>query len=201
MVAIFLDFSFTSSINLSALSFSYFSRWNILISLWFLKSSIRYVLSTPALNICSVATFPILFPKVLAASEAKGIIISANKESFQFWKNITVSKPIKVKPSLNKLRTAVLIKFVIWPTSLVKVDINFPVCLLSINLVSADIRLFNISHCKFFLTSSETPIIKTFATYKDKPFVANAIIIIIGINNISVWSFSINIFFIAGSRR
>ena len=42
------------------------------------------------------------------------------------------------------------------------------------------------SHCKSFLTSSETPIIKTFAMYKDTPLVANAIIIKIGIIKINV---------------
>ena len=73
--------------------------------------------------------------------------------------------------------------------------------MLSINFVSAEIRLRSISHCRSFLISSETPIIKTFAIYRDDPFVANATIIKIGIINISVWSFSINIFLIAGSKR
>ena len=73
--------------------------------------------------------------------------------------------------------------------------------MLSIIFVSAEIRLRSISHCRSFLTSSEIPIIKTFAIYKANPFVANATIIRIGIINISAWSFSINIFSIAGSKR
>ena len=72
------------------------------------------------------------------------------------------------------------------PTSLIKWFINFPVCLPSINSVSAEIRLSNISHCKSFLTSSETSIIKIFAKYKDKPFIAKATIIKNGISNINV---------------
>ena len=90
---------------------------------------------------------------------------------------------------------------VIWVTSLVKCPINLPVWELSINFVSAEIRLASISHWTSFFTSSETSIIKIFAKYKDKPFVIKATIIKIGITNISVWSFSINIFLIAGSSR
>ena len=56
--------------------------------------------------------FFILTPRVLAAKLAKGIIIRDISESFQFCKNMTVSKPIKVKLSLNKFKIAVLNKFV-----------------------------------------------------------------------------------------
>ena len=33
----------------------------------------------------SVDTYPILLPKLLAAIDAKGIIIIATKDNFQFW--------------------------------------------------------------------------------------------------------------------
>ena len=56
------------------------------------------------------------------------------------------------------------------------------------------------SNCNFFLTSSPTFIIKIFAIYKEIPFAENAKIIKKGINNNKDWSFSKNIFFIAGSK-
>ena len=46
---------------------------------------------------------------------------------------MTHSKPIKVKESLNKFNTPVATKLIIKPTSLPKLVINFPECLLSIS--------------------------------------------------------------------
>ena len=58
---------------------------------------------------------------------------------------MTDKRPIKVKLSLNKFRITVLTSPVIIPTSLVTLVINFPECLLSIDLVSALIKEENIS--------------------------------------------------------
>ena len=108
------------------------------------------------------------------------------RDNFQFWKNITDNSPIKVKVSLNIFNITVLIKLVRRPTSFVKFEINFPECLLSINFVSASIKLSSIFTCTSFLTSSETPIIITLAIYKDRPFTENAVTINIGIIIINV---------------
>ena len=53
-------------------------------SLATLNISIKYDVKTPAKLICWVATFPIRFPNVLAAIDARGIIMIARSESFQF---------------------------------------------------------------------------------------------------------------------
>ena len=76
---------------------------------------------------------------------------------------------------------ATLTRFVIMSTSLVKLVINFPECLLSINWVSAFINEENISVCISFFTSTETPIIIILARYKEAPLMVNAIIINEGI--------------------
>ena len=81
-------------------------------------------------------------------------------------------------------KIATLTRFVIIPISLVKLVINFPECLLSINFVSALIRDLNISTCISLLTLSETLIIKSFARYNELPFAKNAKIINPGIRNI-----------------
>ena len=81
----------------------------------------------------------------LAKKAAKGIIIIAIKDNFQFGKNITVRRPIKVAESLTKFKKAVLTKLTIIPTSLVKRDINSPVCLLSMKCVSAEVSDLSIS--------------------------------------------------------
>ena len=94
---------------------------------------------------------------------------------------MTANRPIKVRLSLDKLRMAVLIKAVIIFTSLVRFAINFPECFLSTKSVSACINEANISVCTSFFTSSDTPIIITFAKYNDKPFRLKAKIINPGI--------------------
>ena len=61
----------------------------------------------------SVVTLFILLPSVFAETLAKGIIIIDIRASFQFCRNITNNKPIKVKLSLNKVSSALLSKLVI----------------------------------------------------------------------------------------
>ena len=90
---------------------------------------------------------------ILAAKLAKGIITIEINANFQFWKNITVKRPISVKVSLNKFNKAVLIKLVINPTSKLKFAKNSPVCLLSIVCVSTFINDFTKSTWTFFVTS------------------------------------------------
>ena len=62
-------------------------------------------------------TLLILFPRVFEAILAKGIMIIEIRASFQFCKNITVSKPMRVRESLNNVKIALLNKFVICVTS------------------------------------------------------------------------------------
>ena len=130
---------------------------------------------------------------------ASGIIIIAIKDSFQFWKNITKSSPIKVSPSLKILKKASASILVIWSTSKLRFEMYFPVCLLSMICVSALINDFNISIWSIFFTSSDMCIIKILAWYRAIPFVEKAIIIAIGIIIIKVLSLLRKIFSIAGS--
>ena len=49
------------------------------------NGSIKYDVNIAALFICWVVTLLILFPKDFAAKLARGIIIIAIKDNFQFW--------------------------------------------------------------------------------------------------------------------
>ena len=103
---------------------------------------------------------------------------------------MTVSKPISVSVSLNKFNKAVLIKFVINPTSKLKFAKNSPVCMLSIVWVSTFINYLTKSTWTFFVTSCATFIIIIFAQYKEQPLAVNAIIIAKGILAVLVVLFS-----------
>ena len=64
-----------------------------------------------------MVTLPILFPSVFAEMLARGIITIDIRASFQFCKNITVSRPIKVRESLKRVNIALLSKLVMCITS------------------------------------------------------------------------------------
>ena len=83
----------------------------------FVTIQLKNVVKWPDFSWASVAILLIRLPKDLADKLAKGIIIMEISESFQFWVNITVSRPIKVKESLNKVKIALLNNAVMWLTS------------------------------------------------------------------------------------
>ena len=66
--------------------------------------------------------------------------------SFQFCKNITARRPIKVKVSLKRVNIALLSRLVICVTSYVRLEINLPECFLSIICVSVLIKEFTMSN-------------------------------------------------------
>ena len=65
----------------------------------------------------SVLGFGLLILNVQELITLKNVIIIEIIASFQFCKNITVNKPMSVSESLNKVKIALLNKFVIWVTS------------------------------------------------------------------------------------
>ena len=71
--------------------------------MWFLNNSTKYVVKKPDFCWASVATLLILLPKVLADILAKGINTIEIRANFQFCKNITNNKPIKVNESLKRV--------------------------------------------------------------------------------------------------